>query len=640
MYKEKVARQNPNVPVRREWLIEAAPSEFPYPQIVRLSVAIVLLLSVTWLGARGLNADALWYDEVWSLYYAGGAEFGPISPAETIARVGSQLQHEKNPPGYYVILNLWGSAAGWSEYAGRSLSLLMGVLAVAWTYRLGCDMAAGFTARSRRLIGLVAAAAVGGSAFFAYYTHEMRAYVPSVLLTVLLLWLYWRFLHLKREPRWFLQIAFVLTLAGSLYIHYSSILVIGAMGLHHLLAVPKNRRWWRLTLFMLGGGVLFLPWAGSLLMATQRAENLSLTALTTPQMLGTLIYVFSNGSVALLLLVVIYAMRARGRQAGSIWFLAASGVALVVILNAVYPVITHIRYLIVLWPLLGLVVGLGIERVSRRGVGGGVVLAIWVGAGLWNTFDPAFNRDLSATITPMPWREVRAEVENHSQPNDVLVFHAPDFHWYRDLEMQHYMAGLPLRYSLLEKIPGLEAHDEYYERAGMFIADAERVWLGVDKTFASNFRLAALERVLAEKYAHCSTIIDQPDMRLDLYGRRPATLEKLTYHFSDGVGLQMVEPVRMTSNGKMAVGLGWWVDDDVPGDTYSVGLHVVDESGNIVTQADYGLPSGGYHCTASIIDVPAGTYQIMAMVYNWRTGERLEATGDGDAIPIATIAVQ
>jgi hypothetical protein len=639
MYKEKVASQNPEVPVRREWLIEAAPSESPYPQIVRLSLAIVLLLSVTWLGARGLNADALWYDEVWSLYYAGGAEFGPISPVETIARVGSHLQHEKNPPGYYVILNLWGGVIGWSEYAGRSLSLLLGVLAVVWMYRLGYDMVAGFTARSRRLVGLGAAAAVGGSAFFSYYTHEMRAYVPSVLLTAMMLWLYGRLLHLKRKPGWVLQGAFVLALAGSLYIHYSSILIIGAMGLYHLLVAPKNQRWWRLTLLMLGGGVLFLPWAGSLLMATQRAENLSLTALTTPQLLGTLTYVFSNGSIALLVLVGVYAARARERQAVSIWMLAASGVALVVILNAVYPVITHIRYLIVLWPLLGLVVGLGIERLSKRGKVGQVVMMIWIGAGLWNTFDPTFNRALNGAT--MPWREFRTELIEQGQADDVVLFHAPDFHWFRDLEIQHYMYGLPMRYSLMEHIAGLEANDEYYQNALNFVGNAERIWVGIDRVLPPNFRLGEFERILAEDYAHCRTAIDQPDMSMDLYGRRPTGLENLTYQFVESSGLQIVEPARMTSNGKIAISLGWWVERDMPADTYSVGLHVVDESGNVVAQADYGLPSSGYHCVASAIDdVPVETYQLMAIVYNWQTGERLEAAGGGDTIPIATIAVQ
>lgn len=637
MYKDKVTSQNFGISVRREWLLEAAPQLYPYQQIVRLSAAIVLLLSVMWLGARGLNADALWYDEVWSLYYAGGAEFGPISPIETIARVGSQLQHEKNPPGYYVLLNLWGGATGWSEYVGRSLSLLMGLLAVSWTYRLGCDMAVKFNAHSRRLVGLGAAAAVGGSAFFSYYSHEMRAYVPSVMLTVMLLWLYWRLLHLRREPRWVLQVTFALTLASALYVHYSSVLVIGAIGAYHLLVAPKNRRWWQLTLLMLTGGVLFLPWAGSLLLATQRAENLSLTALNTPEMLGTLIYVFSNASVALLALVAVYALR--GRSA-SILFLAASGVVLVVLLNTVYPVITHIRYLIVLWPLLGLVVGLGIERLARGGKVGQFVVAIWIGAGLWNTFDPAFNRDLSATITPMPWRELRTELESQAQPDDVLVFHAPNFYWYRDLEIQHYLTGLPLRYSLLEKIVGLEAHDEYYAQAGSFVGTAERVWVGVDKTFPSDFRLAAIERVLAENYAYCATVIDQTDMSLDVYWRRPDGYENLTDRFGDGIGFQIVEPARTTADGMMTVSLGWWVEDDVPADTYSAGLHVVDAGGNVVAQDDYGMPGGGYHCIASHISLKTGAYQVLAMVYNWQTGERLEATGGSAAIPIATIVVQ
>lgn len=640
MYKEKIASQYPDVPVRREWLIEAAPSPSLYPQIARLSVAIVLLLSVTWLGARGLNADALWYDEVWSLYYAGGAEFGPISPVETIARVGGQLEHEKNPPGYYVMLNMWGSAAGWSEYAGRSLSLLMGMLAIAWTYCLGCDMASAMDRRSRRLVGLGAAVAVGGSAFFSYYMHEMRAYVPSVLLTVMMLWLYWRLLNSKHRPGWILQGVFALALAGSVYVHYSSVLVIGAMGLYHLLIAPKNRRWWHLTLLMLGGGVLFLPWAGSLLLATQRAENLSQTALTTPQMLETLAYVFSNGSIALLALVVFYAVRVRERKAVSILFLAVSGVGLAVIFNAVYPFITHIRYLIVLWPILGLAFGLGIERLSKQGVSGGLVLAIWIGAGLWNTFDPSFNRDWSATITPMPWREVRAELASQSQADDVLVFHAPDFYWYRDLEIQHYMAGLPLRYSLLEKISGPEAHNEYYEQTRAYIGTAGRVWVGVDKTFESDFRLAALEQVLSENYAHCSTAINLPDMSLDVYGRVPANLESMSLRFGDGIGMQIIEPARVTSDGKMAISLGWWVSDDVPAETYSAGVHLVDESGAVVAQTDYGLPVSGYNCIASTIDVPVGAYQVIAMVYNWQTGERLEAVGGNDAIPIATIAVQ
>src|SRR5262245_40462494 len=96
-------------------------------------LVIPLLLLTSWLGARGLNADAIWYDEYWSLYYAGGAHYGPITLGETWTRV-AQTDIELNPPGYYLLLNGWGALVGWTEYAGRALSLLVGVLAVAFTY--------------------------------------------------------------------------------------------------------------------------------------------------------------------------------------------------------------------------------------------------------------------------------------------------------------------------------------------------------------------------------------------------------------------------------------------------------------------------------------------------------------------------
>ena len=43
---------------------------------------VPLLLLSFWLGARALNEQAIWYDEYWSLYYAGGAGNDPYSPVE------------------------------------------------------------------------------------------------------------------------------------------------------------------------------------------------------------------------------------------------------------------------------------------------------------------------------------------------------------------------------------------------------------------------------------------------------------------------------------------------------------------------------------------------------------------------------
>ena len=47
---------------------------------------------------RGLNADPIWYDEWWSIYYSGSSNlYGPIPLAETLTRV-AETDHELNPP--------------------------------------------------------------------------------------------------------------------------------------------------------------------------------------------------------------------------------------------------------------------------------------------------------------------------------------------------------------------------------------------------------------------------------------------------------------------------------------------------------------------------------------------------------------
>jgi len=119
---------------------------------------VPLLLLTTWLGARWLNADAIWHDEYWSLFNAGGAQYGPLTPAQIWERIS--LYDAPQAPGYYLLLGGWGSLVGWSAFADRALSLLFGVLAVAWAYRLGRDLV---SAR----VGLYAGAVLGTSAFFA-----------------------------------------------------------------------------------------------------------------------------------------------------------------------------------------------------------------------------------------------------------------------------------------------------------------------------------------------------------------------------------------------------------------------------------------------------------------------------------------
>ncbi|RMF79553.1 MAG: hypothetical protein D6737_11005, partial [Chloroflexi bacterium] len=222
---------------------------------------VPLLLLTTWLGTRGLTADALWYDEVNTIHDIGAAQYGPVSALALWGRISEESPW---PPAYYYLMAGWGALTGWTAFTGRAFSLFIGILSIAWMYRLGRDM-------TTPLVGLSAAVVLGMSAFFIIYLHEFRGYTLYVLLTIIVVWAYWRLITLRHEPSRALQATFVLSVAGVFYVHYFAGLTAVAIGLYHLLFVPKNTRWWRVAILLGIGGLLFLPWLTGLSEDLERA---------------------------------------------------------------------------------------------------------------------------------------------------------------------------------------------------------------------------------------------------------------------------------------------------------------------------------------------------------------------------------
>ena len=57
-------------------------------------------------------------------------------------------------------------------------------------------------------------------------------------------------------------------------------------------------------------------------------------------------------------------------------------------------------------------------------------------------------------------------------------------------------------------------------RLRTFLDDAPRVWVAAVPGIAPDAQTEALDAVLSERYLPCPTVIDLPDMQLDLYARR------------------------------------------------------------------------------------------------------------------------
>ena len=97
---------------------------------------IPLMLLVTLMAGQGINADPIWYDELTSIGHAGGLT-GPYSPLDI---ANSVIEHSpKHTPFFFTLLAGWATLLGWHHAVLRCLPLFFGLLAIAWTYRIGRD---------------------------------------------------------------------------------------------------------------------------------------------------------------------------------------------------------------------------------------------------------------------------------------------------------------------------------------------------------------------------------------------------------------------------------------------------------------------------------------------------------------------
>jgi len=83
-----------------------------------------------------LGRDIMDVDEANTMINACWRHLGPCTPAEAIER-RQWLEHGW---GATLLFSQWGQAVGWSEFALRALSWLLGLLTIAWIYRLGRDL--------------------------------------------------------------------------------------------------------------------------------------------------------------------------------------------------------------------------------------------------------------------------------------------------------------------------------------------------------------------------------------------------------------------------------------------------------------------------------------------------------------------
>ncbi len=595
---------------------------------------IAVLLLVMWLGARKLNADGLWYDEWWSLYIAGADSF---HVSRSVGDIWQRISTEDvwQAVLYPMSLAAWGSAVGWTEFATRGLSLLAGLIAMAGVFRLGLNLS------KRPLVGLGAAALLGTSVWFIYFLHEMRVYMLLVMFTVLMLLFYRRIMYGSREPRAGHYLVFGVITGLLINTHYFAVLPVAVIGLWHVAQLIKTRptkRWWGVIGAWMLSAVMIIPWLVNVQRAMQPTQNQARMTADAALLIRTVsdtFTAFSNAGVALLIMLLALSLLAR--RARWVWITGVMMLAINLVAYYKFGLI-ELRYNMALLPFLALLAGFGLDELAKRKIPAMLIIGIWVVSGL--SLDGNFAMDRIIQHWPgQPIREMAQMLKPEITKDDVIInlIGDEDRSTLAAHSLVYYTSDFGARIEVVENNlrPGMQT---FTERVKQAVGDANRVWLLHDPRWTTN-EWSLFEYVMNEQNLyHCATPADTLKMRIWGFGR--ITPDSELWRFGDGIRLSLLGTPRL-KDGQLQVWFGDQIDAQVPANTYSVGIHVLDSNGQVRAQFDSGLPAAGTSCQAMDIDVsalPAGAYQLKAAVYNWQSGERLMSTApDGSPADSATV---
>lgn len=264
-------------------------------EITKYSVA---LLAIVLIGAvlrvYNLSTQSIWIDEAWSI---------STGTMNVLLMVATVANGDFSPPLYDFLLHYWMVIFGTSESAIRLLSVLFGVLAIPMIYLVGRQL-------FDKEAGLIAALILALSSFNIFYSQELRMYSLMVLLALLSMYFFLRFLQRSTLAS---SAGYVLSTTLLVYTHYYGLFVVLAQNIYIvallLLTARRTfqlRQWVILEAFVVA---LFAPWIG-IFIYRGRGPGLQLISWVPLPTLSDFVttFVVYAGTAALLIIFVLLSL--------------------------------------------------------------------------------------------------------------------------------------------------------------------------------------------------------------------------------------------------------------------------------------------------------------------------------------------
>ncbi|MCY4536664.1 MAG: glycosyltransferase family 39 protein [Chloroflexi bacterium] len=614
-----------------------------------------VLLCVFAFGANGLYTDSIWTDELYAITNMGGFD-GPYSPAEVVNSVAEHFPD--HVPLFFLLGAGWANFVGWTQFALRLLPVFAGVLMLAWTYRLASDM-------FDRFAGLAAATLLGSSAYMVLYIHDFRMYSLFLMLTAMHMWLYWRLLERKSRDGRLTLVAFALSTVALFYTHFFAGILFAGLGVFHLLFGTRSRRWRQILLGWAIGALLFLPYLPVLVDGVQRASekaDVTSRAAAAPELLRTLALLLSNGSLltgAMLAGVLAYVV-ARRRPLRLIKLLAIplTMVTFIILANALIGIIplTRMRYFIVIWIPVSVLLGACLANVPRRRLVSGIVLLVWLLSGYqYYRSEEIMNHVGSMVFTRLypPLPDYVWHLKGKLRSEDYLLGFSKSSHVNKVLTLGKSVAD----YYTQEQL-GIDGAFIRRGAYGEWLEGEIRQWMGNQPFLLFAFNPQDLpnsyrrvREVIENNYLPCDVVVDQPHLFVQRHVNSRLSCDRESRPIAYENGVTLVDRYAQYDPEKQSVYIlsGWEVESEEALDEYNVSLQFITPDwqrlGAQIDRHLYDKILPWFTAELSTEDLPPGDYRVMVILYDRESRKKVRgvdlAGGWEDSIfPIASFTVE
>lgn len=467
-----------------------------YTRVAWWPVLVILLFAAAWF-ITDLQNPSLWSDEGWTI--------ATTETANPVTIVGEWVAVDVHPPLFFLGLSVYRLFVGDTIFELRYYSVLLTMLGVAVAFQLGKSL---FSTRA----GLLAALFYTLHDLIYVLTHEVRHYPQQILLSTVVMWLYWRFWQQPSRNR---SIPFAIAGAALLYTHYWGGFVLLALAIHAL--ITRRRALRPFVLAFVAIGLLFIPWLPVLYnqITLERPGGLPHALPNTRFVYAVLTYQLIG--IPELFWTVLATIGALGAFAARPmrWLPSAASLAplltviiapvLSVLFNLFYPTLSF-RSLAVVIPAVIVLAAHGLSQFRPREQYALVVFILLF----------SISTTSATSIDRPDWPTIAEYITQHSDESDVVLFENDTDEHALMVYLDYTETGIDYAFSESQRERFPETYADYLTEA---LADKDGIWV-------SKLGWPALADIRPELNAR-GYVQSAPEREYGFYDDRPILLWRL-----------------------------------------------------------------------------------------------------------------